>query len=153
MKVIAHLDKVRRLVVLRQHLDPLADFELWFWTTLTASTNVFNTTLHLAGLTRDDPVFSTIPGVHVVKQPDGSYARELREPGDVSHVGWPEIGGDVPAAIRQLEHALHTLERHRDPCIRGDRVPTQAIVDECEQAFEQVMDTLGQALKGTQYEN
>src|ERR1700761_6554926 len=106
MKVISHLDKVRRLAVLRQQFDPLADFELWFWTTLTAGTNVFNATLHLTGLTRGDPVFSTIPGVHVAKQSDGSYARELRGLGDVSHVGWPEIEGEVPQAIRQIEHAL-----------------------------------------------
>ena len=153
MKVISHLDKVRRLAMLRQRLDPLADFELWFWTTLTAGTNVFNATLHLAGLTRDDPVFSTIPGVHVVKQPDGSYARELHELGDVSHVGWPEIEGEVPRPIRQLEHALHAIEHHRDPCIRGDCIPSQAIVDECEQAFARVIDLFERALKGTRYEN
>jgi hypothetical protein len=153
MKVISHLDKVQRLWALRQHLDSLADFELWFWTTLTASINVFNATLHLTGLTRDDPVFSTIPGVHVAKQPDGSYARELRGLGDVSHVDWPAIEGEVPQAIRQLEHALRIIEHHRDPCIRGDRVPTQAIVDECEQAFAQVMYAFEQALKGTDYEN
>ncbi|TDY21554.1 hypothetical protein B0G81_1777 [Paraburkholderia sp. BL6665CI2N2] len=153
MKVISHLDKVRRLAMLRQHLDPLADFELWFWTTLTASTNVFNATLHLAGLTRDDPVFSTIPGVHVAKQPNGSYARELRGLGDVSHVDWPEIEGDVPQAIRQIEQALRVIESHRDPCIRGDRVPVQAIVDECEQAFGEITFLFEQALKGTAYEN
>lgn len=152
MKVISHLDKVQRMALLRQRLDPLADFELWFWATLTAGTNVFNATLHLAGLTSDDPVFSTIPGVHVVKQPDGSYARELRGPGDVSHVGWPEIEAEVPQVIGQLEHALRIIEHHRDPCIRGDRVPTQETVDECEQAFTQVMYTFRQVLKGAGYE-
>jgi hypothetical protein len=153
MKVISHIDKVRRMTALRKRLDPLADFELWFWSTLTAGVNVFNATLHLIGLTRDDPVFSTIPGVHVVKQPDGSYARELRGLGDVSHVGWPKIEGEVPPLIRQLEDALYFIEHHRDPCIRGDRVPTQAIVDECEQAFARVMVAFERALKGTEYES
>lgn len=152
MRVISHIDKVRRMASLRKRLDPLADFELWFWTTLSASTNAFNATLHLMGITRDDPVFSTIPGVHVVKQPDGSYARELRGLGDVSHVGWPEIEGEVPEVVRQLEYWVHIIERHRDPCIRGDRVPTQATVVECEQAFTQVMCRFEQALKGTEYE-
>ncbi|GAB3627598.1 hypothetical protein PTE30175_02291 [Pandoraea terrae] len=152
MKVISHLDKVHRMAALRARLDPLADFELWFWTTLTASTNVYNVALHLMGITRDDPVFSTIPGVHVVQQPDGSYARELRGLGDVSHVGWPKIEGDVPEAIRQIEHWVQTIEHHRDPCIRGDRIPTQATVDECEQAFAQVMRRFEWALKGTEYE-
>ncbi len=78
MKVASHVGKVRRMAALRQRLDPLADFEMWYWTTLTAGTNMLNATLHLAGLTRDDPVFSTIPGVHLVRQPDGTYARELR---------------------------------------------------------------------------
>lgn len=153
MKIVSHIDKVRRMAALRARLNPLADFELWFWTTLTASTNAYNATLHLTGLTRDDPVFSTIPGVHVVKQPDGSYARELHGLGDVSHVGWPELQGDVPIVVRQLEHALHTIERHRDPCIRGDRFPTPAIVDECEQAFARVMGTFELTLRGTEYES
>ena len=153
MKVISHIDKVRRMTALRKRLDPLADFELWFWSTLSAGVNVLNATLHLIGMTRDDPVFSTIPGVHVVKQPDGSYARELRGLGDVSHVGWPELEGEVPPPIRQLENALHSIERHRDPCIRGEREPTQAIVDECEEAFTRVMVAFERAIKGTNYES
>jgi hypothetical protein len=121
MKVISHLDKARRLAVLRQHLDPLADFELWFWSTLTASINVFNAALHLTGLTRDDPVFSTIPGVHVVKQPDGSYAREPRGLGDVSHVGWPEIEGEVPQRVayhRVSPGSMHSRRSRSKPCHR-----------------------------------
>ncbi len=153
MKVTSHIDKVHRLTALRKRLDPLADFELWFWSTLTAGVNVFNATLHLIGLTRDDPVFSTIPGVHVAKQPDGSYARELHGLGDVSHVGWPELEGEVPPLIRQLEDVLHSIEHHRDPCIRGDREPTQAIVDECEGAFTRAMVAFERALKGTEYES
>ena len=153
MKIVSHIDKVRRMTALRKRLDPLADFELWFWTILTASTNVYNATLHLMGLTRDDPVFSTIPGVHVVKQPGGGFARELHGLGDVSHVGWPELEGDVPSAVRQLEHAIHMIEQYRDPCIRGDRVPTQAIVDECEQAFARVMHSFEQAQKSIEHEH
>jgi len=152
MKVVSHIDKARRIAALRERLDPLGDFELWFWSTLTAGMNVFNAALHIIGLTRDDPVFSTIPGVHVVRQPDGSYARELRGPGDVSHVGWPEIEGDIPPLIRQLEDALYSIEHHRDPCIRGDRVPTQALVDECEEAFARIMAVFERVLAGTQYE-
>lgn len=135
MKIPAHIEKARRLMALRERLDPLADFDIWFWTTLTAGTNMLNATLHVARLTSDDRAFSTIPGVHVVPQSDGTYAYELRGPGDVSHVGWPPIEGAVPAFIRELEDALHTIEQHRDPCIRGYRVPTRAIVEECENAF------------------
>ena len=134
MRIPSHIDKVQRITALRQRLDPLADFELWFWATLTAGTNMLNASLHRAGLTSDDPVFSSIPGVHMVRQPNGNYARELRGPGDVSHVNWPPIGG-APDHIRRMEHALELIEQYRDPCIRGDRAPTQSIVDDCERAF------------------
>lgn len=147
MKVSSHADKIRRLTELRRRLDPLRDFELWYWTSLTAGTNIWNATLHVAGLTSDERVFSTIPGVHVVPQPDGTFARELRGPGDVSHVGWPPIPGEMPEHIRRLEAALHALEAHRDPCLRGDRQPTQAIVDECEQAFAQAAAIFAHAIR------
>jgi hypothetical protein len=135
VNVASHADKVHRLAQLRGRLDPLRDFELWYWTSLTAGTNMWNAVLHLAGLTSEERVFSTIPGVHVVPQPDGTFRRELRGPGDVSHVGWPPIPGLMPEHVKQLEAALHALEEHRDPCLRGERSPTQAIVDECDRAF------------------
>jgi hypothetical protein len=142
MIIPSHLDKLRRLRVLRDRLDPLDDFELWYWTTLTAGTNALNAVLHHAGLTRDDPVFSTIPGVHVVRQPDGRYARELRGPGDVSHVGWPPIEGDIPTDVERLMQALHEIEDHRDPCLRGDRAPSAAIVQACDSRFAVLVEVV-----------
>jgi len=150
MQIPSHLDKFRRLSALRQRFDPLADFELWFWTTLTAGTNALNASHHLAKLTSDESVFSTIPGVHMVRQADGSYARALRGPGDVSHVGWPPIEGDVPAPIRALEHALEAIERYRDPCIREGCAPTPEIVRECDQAFAEVASVLHHYCEGSQ---
>jgi hypothetical protein len=147
VKIAAHADKVVRMTALRRRLDPLRDFELWYWTSLTAGTNMWNATLHAAGLTSEERVYSTIPGVHVVPQPDGTYRRELRGPGDVSHVGWPPVPGDMPAHIRELEAALHALEEHRDPCLRGDRQPTQAVVDECEQAFAAASSIFDRAMR------
>jgi hypothetical protein len=147
MKVPSHADKVRRLRALRARLDPLRDFELWFWTSLTAGTNMYNATLHVEGLTSDERVFSTIPGMHVVPQADGSYRRELRGPGDVSHVNWPPIAGELPDHVRALEAALHDLEEHRDPCMRGDRVPTPAIVRECDDAFRRAVAIYETALQ------
>jgi hypothetical protein len=138
----SHLEKFARLRALRGRLEPLDDFELWYWTTLTASTNALNAVLHHAGLTRPDPVFSTIPGVHVARQPDGRYARELRGLGDVSHVGWPPIDGDIPPDVASLMHAIECIEVHRDPCVRGTRAPTPEIARECEQAFAQVTAVL-----------
>lgn len=139
MIIESHLDKLRRLCRLRERFDPLEDFELWYWTTLTAGTNALNAVLHDAGLTAPDPVFSTIPGVHLVRQPDGRYARELRGPGDVSHVGWPPIEGDIPADVGELIDALHGLETYRDPCVRGTHVIDAAVVNACETAFSRVL--------------
>src|SRR4051794_34125466 len=116
MKVAAHLDKLHRMTDLRARLDPLQDFELWYWTSLTAGTNMWNAALHVAGFTSEERVFSTTPGVHVVPQADGTFRRELRGPGDVSHVGWPPVPGTMPEPIQRLEAALHALEVHRDPC-------------------------------------
>lgn len=140
MQITSHAEKIRRLDSLLRRLDPVRDFELWYWTSLTAGTNMWNAALHAAGLTSEERVFSTLPGVHVVPQADGSFRRELRGPGDVSHVGWPPIGGEMPAHIAELEQALHALEAHRDPCLRGDRPITQAIVDECRHAYARAVD-------------
>lgn len=145
MRIASHANKIDRLLQLRERLDPLQDFELWYWAGLTAGTNIWNASLHAAGLTSQERVFSTIPGVHVVPQADGSCRRELRGPGDVSHVGWPAISGEMPEPIQRLEAALHALEEHRDPCLRGDRSPSAAIIDDCNRALAQavcVYDTL-----------
>lgn len=140
MRVASHVEKIRRLVALRRRFEPLEDFELWYWATLTAGTNMLNASLHRAGLTSDDPVFSTIPGMHWVRQPDGRYARELRGPGDISHVGWPSVDGDKPDHIIRLERALERIEQYRDPCVRGDRAITATVVDDCERAFAEAQD-------------
>ncbi len=36
MNLQSHADKIARMVDLRRRLNPLEDFELWYWTTLTA---------------------------------------------------------------------------------------------------------------------
>lgn len=142
MKIESHLDKFGRLSALRARLDPTDDFELWLWSTITAGTNAYNACLHQAGLTADDQVFSTLPGMYAVPLPEGGYAYELRDLGDVSHVNWPPVDGPVPADIRLMEHAMESIERHRDPCLRGGERPSTTIVDVCDTAFHQVGDVL-----------
>ena len=142
MRIDSHLDKIARIGALRGNLDPLGHFELWYWATLTAGTNVYNVCLHLAEITPDDPVFSTIPGVHLVAAPDGSYRRELREPGDVSHVGWPAIPGPLPPDIVDLEESMHAIEQYRDPCLRGTTRPTPEIAADVERQFARVLAIL-----------
>ena len=145
MRIPSHIEKVKRLTALRQRFDPFADFELWFWATLTAGTNTLNASLHRAGLTSDDPVFSSIPGVHMVRQPDGSYTRELRGLGDVSHVNWPPVEG-APEHIRRLEQTLEAIEQYRDPCVRGDETPTKSVIEDCERAFAEAFSIYTQTM-------
>ncbi len=37
---------------------------------------------------------------------------------------------------------MEAIETHRDPCLRGEREPTQDIVDACESAFKTVHQVL-----------
>lgn len=150
MKTASHLEKITRMCQLRERFDPTADFELWYWTTLTASTNALNASYHLCGLTRADPVFSTIPGVHLVQQADGSYGRELRGPGDVSHLHWPPIGGSKPDGLVEMEHAIEVIESHRDPCLRGEKRPTPNMVEEIDVSFSAVLAVLHSLVKEVQ---
>jgi len=86
--------------------------------------------------------------VHVVPQDDGSCIRQLRGPGDVSHVGWPAVAGDMPESIQGLEAALHSLEEYRDPCLRGERAPSPAIVAACDEALAQALAVYRSLLPG-----
>jgi hypothetical protein len=60
MKVASHRKKIERLMALRQRLDPLEDFELWFWAGMTASTHAVNAAFHQAGAGRLLPYRLTI---------------------------------------------------------------------------------------------
>lgn len=59
MNVAAHVEKIRKFEALRSRLDPLEDFELWFWAAMNAGTQAVNAALHHAGVTRADDVFPT----------------------------------------------------------------------------------------------
>ena len=81
-----------------------------------------NAALHHAGVTRSDDVFPMQPGVYLVPQADGALEPAVRcRSGDVLHVGRPKIEATVPADLTAMMHAMETIERHRDPCVReGD---------------------------------
>ena len=135
MNVAAHKAKVEKLEALRRRLDPLEDFELWFWSGMTAGTHAVNAALHHAGVTSDADVFATQPGVYLVAQPDGSLAPRFHALGDVLHVGRPNVEGAIPADVTEMMSAMEIVEHHRDPCIRHGVTPTAAIVAECDGAL------------------
>lgn len=148
MKTASHLDKIAKLEALRARLDPAQDFELWFWAGMTAGTHAVNAALHDAGITADDGVFPTQPGVYLVPQPDGSLKPAFRPLGDVLHVGRPKVEGSIPDDVAAMMHAMELVEQYRDPCIRESREPTAEIVAECDDALRRCLQGLQKRMLG-----
>ncbi|MBB5503530.1 hypothetical protein [Paraburkholderia sp. MM5384-R2] len=147
MKVASHLEKIRSLEGLRARLEPLDDFELWFWAGMTAGTHAVNAALHHAAVTRDDDVFPTQPGVYLVAQPDGSLKPAFHPLGDVLHVGRPKVEAAVPEDVAAMMHQMEIIERHRDPCVRDGVAPSVAIVDECAAALGECLRLLNKRME------
>jgi hypothetical protein len=139
MNVASHREKIGKLEALRARLDPMVDFELWFWAAMNAGTHAVNAALHQAGVTRADDVFPTQPGVYLVPQPDATLVPAYCPLGDILHVGRPKVEGQIPADIAEMMKQMELIEHHRDPCIRGEREPTQAIASECDLALRRVL--------------
>ncbi len=142
MRIDSHLQKVGKLNALRGRLDPDADFEVWFWATMTLGTHAVNAALHHCGATLEDDAFATQPGVYLIAGQDGQLESALRSLGDVLHVGRPKVETPVPPDVSAMMQAMEVIEHHRDPCIRGEREPTPAIARECDQAIAQVLALL-----------
>ena len=142
MQISGHLKKVNKLNRLRARLDPLEDFELWFWATMMSGTHAVNAALHHSGVTEPVEAYAMQPGVYLVPQPDGRLVPKFAALGDVLHVGRPVIEDPVPEDVHRMMHAMERIEEHRDPCVREGCKPTRAIVDACEQAFDECMAAL-----------
>lgn len=135
MKITDHVEKIQRLNALRARLDPIEDFELWFWAGMTAGTHAVNAALHHAQVTDESEAFAMQPGVYLVLQADGVLRPEFRALGDVLHVGRPKVEGPIPDDIAAMMHEMEIVEHHRDPCVRGHRAPTPEIARECNDAL------------------
>jgi hypothetical protein len=146
MNVASHLEKIRKLEALRARLDPLEDFELWFWSAMNAGTHAVNAALHHSRVTRDDDVFPTQPGVYLVPQRGGQLRSAFHPLGDILHVGRPKVEGAVPTEVENMMREMEVIEHHRDPCIRGERQPTRAIAEECERALLRCLELLAKQI-------
>jgi hypothetical protein len=148
MNVQSHLEKITRLESLRGRLDPLQDFELWFWAGMTAGTHAVNAALHHGGITVSDDMYPAQPGVYLVPQPDGGLRAAFRSVGDVLHVGRPVIEAPVPEDVASMMHLMETIEQYRDPCVREGVAPTAGIVEECDAALRQCLRLLNDRMEG-----
>lgn len=146
MHIQAHLDKLTRLEAARARLQPVEDFELWFWATMLAGTNALNAALHAAGITPAEASYPSQPGVYHVAQPDGSFAPVLKAAGDVLHAGRPALAQPLPDDVHAMVQAMERIEAYRDPCTRGDMDITLAVVAECQAAYGQCRRLLHQLL-------
>lgn len=149
MLIASHLEKIGRFNELRERLDPIEDFELWFWSTMVSGTNAVNAALHHAGITPAENAFPSQPGVYYVPAPDGSgYVPVLKSTGDVLHVGRPPIPGPIPPDIAEMMEAMERIEHFRDPCTRGDMRIDGSIVDTCDTAYRRCLDLLALRIPG-----
>lgn len=147
MRVESHLEKIEKLEALRERLDPLGDFALWFWAGMTAGTHAVNAALHQAEVTLDDDMFPTQPGVYLVPQGNGRLAPEFRPLGDVLHVGRPKVEAPVPADIAAMMEEMERIEHYRDPCLREGVTPTAEITQICDEALRQCLALLDHRMK------
>ena len=137
MEISAHREKMARLEVLRSRLDPVEDFELWMWASMTAATNGLNACLHHLNLTEPKPYYpDQIPGLYVRRGEDGSWTKLFAVPGDVIHLGMPPFEGDVPQSVFDLSTQLEVLEDLREPFVRGGQPITPAVVERCRTAYD-----------------
>lgn len=146
MKIASHLEKIGRFNGLRARLDPIEDFELWFWTTMTAGTGAVNAALHHARITPEEQAFPSQPGVYSVPDGKGGYCSALKKSGDVLHVGRPPIPGPIPEDIGAMMQAMERIEHFRDPCTRGDMKIDRDVVATCDGAYAQVLQLLDRRL-------
>jgi hypothetical protein len=141
MIISSHLNKIKQLDVGMALLDPLEDFELWFWSVMVAGTNAVNAALHLAKVTPSESAYPSQPGVYYVPGAQGNKLI-LKEFGDVLHVGRPPIKKEVPPDILKMMEAMERIEKFRDPCTRGDTEPNTEIISQCELAYRECIDLL-----------
>ena len=148
MKIAAHLEKVRRMDAVRQRLDPVEDFELWFWMSMSGGTHAINAALHQVGATSDGDYFCTQSSDVYLEPGDapGTWKPVLRFGCDILHVGMPKVDVPIPRTLERACNAMKVLEKIRDPYIRGDRAIAPKLVATIDSAYRRCMGLTEQIL-------
>ena len=137
MNIAAHLQKAIRMDAVRERLDPLEDFELWFWMSMCGGTHAVNAALHHVGATDDGDYFCTQSiDVYLEREGADGWKHALRYGCDIIHVGMPKLEVPISAPLQQAFDAMLVLEDLRDPCIRGDTAITQQVVKAVDSAYQ-----------------
>jgi hypothetical protein len=150
MEIEKHVEKMTRLKGTRERLDPLQDFELWMWTSMTVATHGLNAALHHLGLTLPGPYYShQIPGVFIEREKgDEGWRKVLATPGDVIHIGLPPFEGEIPPRLQEGLVHLDIIESFREPYVRGNELITEETVGACQLAYERCIGVLEEILGG-----
>lgn len=140
MRIASHLSKFKRFDECRAKLDPLADFELWFWMGLSAGTTIVNAALHAAGITEENDYFAgQIPDVYVAAADGGTWQQKLAVDSDIIHVGFLRTNKPLPPALVDAFSAMEVIEHYRDPCVRGEEPITPKVIGDCDTAYRKVV--------------
>ena len=149
MKIKDHLEKAERLGGLRDRLDPVDDYELWYWASLNASMNLFNAALHHLGVTVAEDCFAHNLPVYIRPgDPPGTFEAVIRPPGELEHVEGEEIEALIPPRLAIAAAALGELEAVREPGLRGDMEITPALADGVEAAYRRAVSFSRYVLDG-----
>ena len=140
MEIASHMQKVARLHAIHQRLDAKTDFELWYWMALDAGNQAINAALHAEGVTAQTPeLASQVNDVYMRPNDGGQFEAVVKRGGDIIHPQMSEFDKPLSSELRDAIAALATLEHYRDPCIRLGRDVTDQIIDECAEAYAQVL--------------
>lgn len=149
MLIAAHLEKVDRLDAARRRLDPFDDYELWYFTALTACVNAMNAALHALGVTIAEDCFAyNVPVYFRPGDTAGDYEPVIRPFGDIEHIDGPETEALVPPALAEAKAALIRLESVRDSSVRGELEITPELVDDVALASETCLRVARDAVAG-----
>ena len=149
MKIEDHLDKAERIGGLRDRLDPLDDYELWYWASLNAGMNLFNAALHDLGVTVAEDCFAHNLPVYICPgEAPGTFEAVIRPFGDLEHIEGDEVEALIPPRLAIAAAALGELEAVREPGLRGDLEITLALTDGVEAAYRRVVSFSRYVLDG-----
>jgi len=151
MKTAGHLEKLRRMDVVRARLDAHDDFELWFWMSMTGGTHAINAALHHVGATDGGDYFCTQSLDVYLEAGDtpGTWKHALRYGCDIVHVGMPEVQAQLPPELEEACDAMRVIEELRDPCIRDTHTVTDADIDAVDRAYRTCLRLTQRVLETT----
>jgi hypothetical protein len=115
MDIASHLEKLKRFEHARGKLDPLTEFEMWYWMSLCGGTSAINAALHGAKLTGDGDYFSTQSVdvyMHGGKHDQAaSWKPTFMWDVDLIHIHMPEISKPLTPKLKQAYQAIRRSPR------------------------------------------